>query len=105
MLNKDLIFKVKIKNINVGYISSDNQSILIERNFLTGKYFRVARYSYGAYLIWEDENKNSKYAIACAVSDYGNKPLFVDYSIDKSYILATTEDITNAIGNAINSSY
>ena len=65
----------------------------------------MTRFSYGAYLVWEDENKNTKCAIACAASDYGNKPIFVDYSIDKSYILATTEDITNAIGNAINSSY
>ena len=72
---------------------------------IRGKYFQVSRYSYGAYFIWQDENKKNKYAIGCAASNYGNKPLFVDYSIDKNYILATTEDITNAIGNAINSSY
>ena len=89
----------------VGYISSDNKSIQIERNWIEGEYFRVARFSYGAYLIWEDENKKGKYALACAASNYGNKPFFVDYSINKNYILATTEDITNAIGNAINSSY
>lgn len=98
-------FVVVKSTFNVGYISSDNQSISINRNFLLGKYFRVSRYSYGAYLEWEDEDGSSKYAIACAASDYGNKPFFVDYSIGKSYILATTEDITNAIGNAINSSY
>lgn len=65
----------------------------------------MVRFSYGVYLVWQDEDKNSKYAIACAASDYGNKPMFVDYNANKIYFLATTEDITNAIGNAINSSY
>ena len=65
----------------------------------------MARYSYGAYLVWDDENGQNKYGIGIGGRDQGNRLYFIDYILNKVIDMATTEDITNAIGNAINSSY
>ena len=101
MLNKDLTFKLKLRNINVDYNTTKDMHMI-------AKYFRLDSFSHGTYLTFLGENDKYKGAIAIIqneVTEYKVKPFFIDYITSKALILATVADIDNAIEGAINSSY
>lgn len=75
---------------------------------LKAKYFNLSSFYYGVFLALLDENYQAKGAISVSVTEdtaYQIKPLFINYVTSKSEIIATIDDVNNAITGAINSSY
>lgn len=58
--------------------------------------------------MFSNENNEAQGAISVSQNEYTAykvKPLFTDYTTSKSTVIATIEDINNAITGAINASY
>ena len=82
-------------------------SIIITRQQIC-LYFNLASFYYGVYLAFLNENNEAQGAISISSNEYTAykiKPLFTDYTTSKATVIATIEDINNAITGAINSSY
>lgn len=74
---------------------------------MNAKYFSLNSFYYGTYLSFINEN-GAKGAISVSQNEYTAykiKPLFTDYTTSKSTVIATIEDINNAITGPINASY
>ena len=68
----------------------------------------LSSYYYGVYLTLMDETSQNKGAISVTQNEdtaYEIKPLFINYVTSKATVIATIEDINNAITGAINASY
>ena len=119
MFNKDLIFRVKIKNINVEYISIGTHNKVIQAQkfyadieFIANKdstTVSLATLNYGGYLTWYPKGmdvENAYYGIAirkdavALVHFNGGNPE-ENYSLN----LATEQFVNNKIIGAINSNY
>ena len=75
---------------------------------MTANYFSLDSFYYGVYLGFANEEKEIQGAISVSNNEdtaYRVKPLFVDYTTSKATVIATIEDINNAITGAINASY
>ena len=119
MFNKDLIFRVKIKNINVGYTFADNRGRDIQgESFLASNIFSISSdsatfelstFNYGGYLAWYPKGKdveNAYYGIAVkkdavALTYFNAANMESNYSLN----LATEQFVNNKITGAINSNY
>ena len=75
---------------------------------INAKHFGLNSFYYGVYLTLQNENNENQGAISVSQNEYTAyevKPLFTNYVTSKSTVIATIEDINNAITGAINASY
>ena len=75
---------------------------------INAKYFTLSSFYYGVYLSLTNENNEIQGTISISKNEdtaYQIKPVFTDYTTSKSTVIATIEDINNAITGAINASY
>ena len=96
------MYSVFNSTFNVDYTNTTKEITI------KAKYFSLDSYYYGVYLALTNENNEPQGAISIAKNEdtaYQIKPIFIDYTTSKVTVIATIEDINNAITGAINSSY
>ena len=119
MLNKDLIFKVKLRNINVGYTFADNEGRAIQGLdfYASNKFsvtanstsFELTTLSYGGYLAWYPKGREAGNVYYGIIIQKDNVVLahFNEGNPEENYTLslATEQFVNNKITGAINSNY
>ena len=118
MFNKNLIFRVKIKNINVGFSYAENERKTINCYVISAKekfeinrldigfgYLELFCLNYGGFMEWRPKSDGIRYQFGI----YENELWFNLYSNDgvnlSSQKIATTTYVDNLIGDAISNSY
>lgn len=100
--------QTQLNNINASLQNKVDYNNTTKDMHISAKYFKLDSFFYGAYLMFTNENNEPQGAISITQNEdtaYQIKPLFTDYATSKSTVIATIEDINNAITGAINSSY
>lgn len=95
-------FVVVKSTLNVDYNNTTKEITI------SAKYLTLSSFYYGVYLAFHNEKNEVQGAISIAQNEdtaYQIKPLFKNYVTSKSTVIATIEDINNAITGAINASY
>ena len=100
--------QTQLDNINTSLQNKVDYNNTTKEITIKAKYFSLDSFQYGVYLALTNENNEAQGAISVTkneVTAYKIKPLFTDYTTSKSTVIATIEDINNAITGAINASY